>query len=192
MLEVKRLRKEREWNQTELAYHAGLAPSVISQIENGKRDPTARTLRKLAEALGVEVGDLFPKPQAPQPSLEDAAQSEALQEALAVLFQGLARRGQRIVEQSLKEGPSQDLSRELKEYSRETAALHRIKGRRDIFGRDSDELAEAEAAYQEVADRIEAMLRQDIDASEDERRVARRFKAKGKSYKIEERQADVS
>jgi transcriptional regulator with XRE-family HTH domain len=192
MLEVKRLRKEREWNQTELAYHAGLAPSVISQIENGKRDPTARTLRKLAEALGVEVGDLFPKPQAPQPSLEDAAQSEALQEALAVLFQGLARRGQGIVEQSLKEGPSQDLSRELKEYSRETAALHRIKGRRDIFGRDSDELAEAEAAYQEVADRIEAMLRQDIDASEDERRVARRFKAKGKSYKIEERQADVS
>jgi transcriptional regulator with XRE-family HTH domain len=192
MLEVKRLRKEREWNQTELAYHAGLAPSVISQIENGKRDPTARTLRKLAEALGVEVGDLFPKPQAPQPSLEDAAQSEAFQHALVVLFRGLARRGQGIIEQSLREGPSEALSRELTEYYDEDAALHRIKGRRDIFGRDSDELAEAEAAYQEVADRIEAMLRQDIDASEDERRVARRFKAKGESYKIEERQADVS
>jgi transcriptional regulator with XRE-family HTH domain len=192
MLEVKRLRKEREWNQTELAYHAGLAPSVISQIENGKRDPTARTLRKLAEALGVEVGDLFPKPQAPQPSLEDAAQSEAFQHALVVLFRGLARRGQGIIEQSLRESPSEALSRELTEYYDEAAALHRIKGRRDIFGRDSDELAEAEAAYQEVADRIEAMLRQDIDASEDERRVARRFKAKGESYKIEERQADVS
>jgi transcriptional regulator with XRE-family HTH domain len=192
MLEVKRLRKEREWNQTELAYHAGLAPSVISQIENGKRDPTARTLRKLAEALGVEVGDLFPKPQAPQPSLEDAAQSEAFQHALVVLFRGLARRGQGIIEQSLREGPSEALSRELTEYYDEDAALHRIKGRRDIFGRDSDELAEAEAAYQEVADRIEAMLRQDIDASEDERRVARRFKAKGESYKIEEREADVS
>jgi transcriptional regulator with XRE-family HTH domain len=192
MLEVKRLRKEREWNQTELAYHAGLAPSVISQIENGKRDPTARTLRKLAEALGVEVGDLFPKPQAPQPSLEDAAQSEAFQHALVVLFRGLARRGQGIIEQSLREGPSEALSRELTEYYDEDAALHRIKGRRDIFGRDSDELAEAEEAYQKVADRIEAMLRQDIDASEDERRVARRFKAKGESYKIEERQADVS
>jgi transcriptional regulator with XRE-family HTH domain len=68
VLEVKRLRQEREWNQTELAYHAGLAPSVISQIENGKRDPTARTLRKLAEALSVEVADLFPKKaQAPLP-----------------------------------------------------------------------------------------------------------------------------
>ena len=65
MLELRRLRLAREWNQTELAYHAGLAPSVISQIENGKRDPTARTLRKLAKALEVEVGDLFPKAQAP-------------------------------------------------------------------------------------------------------------------------------
>jgi transcriptional regulator with XRE-family HTH domain len=75
VLEVKRLRQEREWNQTELAYHAGLAPSVISQIENGKRDPSARTLRKLAEALGVEVGDLFPKAQSPLPFEEAAGRS---------------------------------------------------------------------------------------------------------------------
>jgi transcriptional regulator with XRE-family HTH domain len=67
VLEVKRLRQERGWTQTELAYRAGLAPSVISQIENGKRDPTARTLRKLAEAFVVEVGDLFPKGQARLP-----------------------------------------------------------------------------------------------------------------------------
>jgi transcriptional regulator with XRE-family HTH domain len=77
VLEVKRLRQQREWNQTELAYHAGLAPSVISQIENGKRDPTARTLRKLARALDVEVGDLFPKGQTPLP-LEDAPSLEEL------------------------------------------------------------------------------------------------------------------
>jgi transcriptional regulator with XRE-family HTH domain len=80
VLEVKRLRQEREWNQTELAYHAGLAPSVISQIENGKRDPTARTLRKLAEALSVDVGDLFPKGQAPpspeQPDFDGLLEEE--------------------------------------------------------------------------------------------------------------------
>jgi len=64
VLEVKRLRQLREWNQTELAYHAGLAPSVISQIENEKRNPSARTLRKLAKALDVEVADLFPKAEA--------------------------------------------------------------------------------------------------------------------------------
>jgi len=190
--EVKRLRRAKGWTQEQLAVYAGSSQPTVNLLEAGKRNPSASTLEKLARALEVEVVDLFPKPPTPQPSLEDAAQSEALQEALAVLFQGLARRGQGIVEQSLREGPSEALSRELTEYSDEAAALHRIKGRRDIFGRDSDELAEAEAAYQEVADRIEAMLRQDIDASEDERRVARRFKANGESYKIEERQADVS
>lgn len=65
MREVRQLRLARGWNQTELAFHAGLAPSVISQIENGKRDPSAGTLRKLASALGVEVADLFPKAEAP-------------------------------------------------------------------------------------------------------------------------------
>lgn len=63
MMEVRRLRQARGWNQTELAYHSGLAPSVISQIENGKRDPSAGTLRKLAKALEVGVPDLFPKAQ---------------------------------------------------------------------------------------------------------------------------------
>ncbi len=67
MQEVRRLRQARGWNQTELAFHAGLAPSVISQIENGKRSPNASTLEKLAKALGVSVGDLFPKTQAPLP-----------------------------------------------------------------------------------------------------------------------------
>ena len=67
MLEIRRLRRERGWNQTELAFHAGLAPSVISQVENGKRDPSAGTLRKLANALEVEVGDLFPKAELPLP-----------------------------------------------------------------------------------------------------------------------------
>jgi transcriptional regulator with XRE-family HTH domain len=89
VLEVKRLRQAREWNQTELAYHAGLAPSVISQIENGKRDPSARTLRKLAEALNVEVGDLFPKGQAPLPleGLGDGAGDPA---KAATMIGGLA------------------------------------------------------------------------------------------------------
>ena len=76
MQEVRRLRQERGWNQTELAFRSRLAPSVISQIENGKRDPSAGTLKKLAKAFEVEVADLFPKGQAPlpfeeAPSLED-------------------------------------------------------------------------------------------------------------------------
>jgi transcriptional regulator with XRE-family HTH domain len=76
MEEVRRLRLEKGWNQNELAYHAKVAPSVISLIETGKREPNATTLRKLAEALDVDVPDLFgrtrhPKAQAPLPFDED-------------------------------------------------------------------------------------------------------------------------
>ena len=190
--EVKRLRQAKGWTQEQLAVYAGSSQPTVNLLEAGKRNPSAATLEKLARALEVEVVDLFPKPQTPQPSLEDAAQSEALQEALAVLFQGLARRGQGIVEQSLREGPSEALSRELAEYHAETAALYRIKGRRDIFGRDSDEVAEAEAAYQEVEDRIQAMLRQDIGATEEERSAARRFKDNSKRHVSEDHEADAS
>jgi transcriptional regulator with XRE-family HTH domain len=85
VLEVKQLRLARKWNQTELAYHAGLAPSVISEIENGKRDPSARTLRKLAEAFGVDVADLFPKDLSPRLPLEERGERppEEFEQALA-------------------------------------------------------------------------------------------------------------
>lgn len=79
MREVRRLRQQREWNQAELAFHAGLAPSVISEIETGKRDPSAGTLRKLASALEVDVPELFErtaplKVQAPLPFDEESAE----------------------------------------------------------------------------------------------------------------------
>jgi transcriptional regulator with XRE-family HTH domain len=70
--EVKRLREARGWTQAKLAVEAGMAPSAVNQIENGKRSPSASSLNKLAEALGVEVADLFPKAQSPLP-LEDTA-----------------------------------------------------------------------------------------------------------------------
>src|SRR5215203_3986837 len=196
MEQLKRLREERGLSQVKLAAKADLNPATVNQIERGARNASPGTLRKLAEALGVSLVDLiegnYPKAPAPQPSLDDAAQSEAFQHALAVLFQGLARRGQGIVEQSRREGPSEALSRELTAYHAETVALYRIKARRDIFGRDSDELAEAEAAYQAVEGRIQAMLRQDVEASEEERSDARRFKDNSKSYEMEEPKADAS
>src|SRR5829696_1585635 len=64
---IRRLRDEKGWNQTELGFHADTSPSIISLIENGKRNPSTATLAKIAGALGVEVVDLFPKAQPPLP-----------------------------------------------------------------------------------------------------------------------------
>lgn len=66
MEKVRRLRQEKGWNQTELAFYAGLAPSVISQVETGKRNPGAATLRKLADALGVGIPELFERTNVPK------------------------------------------------------------------------------------------------------------------------------
>jgi len=68
---IRRLRDEKGWNQTELGFRAGASPSIISLIENGKRNPSTATLAKIAEALEVEVVDLFPKGRrsSPEPSL---------------------------------------------------------------------------------------------------------------------------
>jgi transcriptional regulator with XRE-family HTH domain len=82
--EVRRLRLEKGWSQNELAYHAKLAPSVISLIETGKRNPNATTLRKLADALDVRIPDLFEESgsgkarrrSSPEPSLFNGFEEE--------------------------------------------------------------------------------------------------------------------
>ncbi len=74
---VRRLREEKGWNQVELSFHADTSPSIVSLIENGKRNPSTATLAKIAGALGVEVVDLFPKARAPLP-LEEPERGEAV------------------------------------------------------------------------------------------------------------------
>jgi transcriptional regulator with XRE-family HTH domain len=51
---VKGLREKAGMSQQELAVKAGLSVSVVSQIEQGrKEDPRMSTVRALAQALGV-------------------------------------------------------------------------------------------------------------------------------------------
>jgi len=73
--EIRRLREARGWSQAKLAGDTGMGVSGISQIETGARNPSAVTLWKIAGALGVEVGDLFPKAQSPLPFEEAAGRS---------------------------------------------------------------------------------------------------------------------
>lgn len=59
--EIRRRREANGWSQAKLAGLTGMGVSGVSQIETGARNPSAVTLGKLAEALGVEVGDLYRK-----------------------------------------------------------------------------------------------------------------------------------
>ena len=169
--EIRRLREDKDWTQTQLAYHADTAPSSISLIESGRREPHVGTLRKLAQALDVSIVDLLEsesskKAPAQQPNLGAAARPEAFQHALAVLYREIARKG-RAIEQKMKAGQLQDLT-ELVEFGQASALLASLRGKRDIWGREVDDLAEATDDLEIVDNEIQAVLEQGISHDLDE------------------------
>jgi transcriptional regulator with XRE-family HTH domain len=56
---VRRLRKERGWSQTDLAAETRVEQAAISLIENGRANPTLLMLESIAKALGVAFMELF-------------------------------------------------------------------------------------------------------------------------------------
>lgn len=53
------LRKRRDLTQSELAKKSGVSQSTIAQIESGRKDPSVKTLGKLAKALDVQLAIFF-------------------------------------------------------------------------------------------------------------------------------------
>jgi len=74
--EIRRRREEQGLTGLQLAVKAGMTPSAVSQIETGKRTPNSASVIKLAAALGVEVGELYPKVQSPLPFDEQVVREE--------------------------------------------------------------------------------------------------------------------
>lgn len=58
----KRIQKERlkrKLSQQELGLACGISIEYISKIENGKVNPTIKTLNKIAKKLSLKITDLF-------------------------------------------------------------------------------------------------------------------------------------
>jgi transcriptional regulator with XRE-family HTH domain len=75
MERIRQLRKERGLSQVKLAVIADMDPATLNRLERGTGNPNLKTLERVADALGVEVADFFPKApgrSSPQPSLNDA------------------------------------------------------------------------------------------------------------------------
>jgi putative transcriptional regulator len=56
---VKRIREEQRYTQTEIARRCGVTPAAISGLEHGDFTPSTPLLVKLARALGVSVEELL-------------------------------------------------------------------------------------------------------------------------------------
>lgn len=55
---VRRLRRDKGWTQTELAEKAGIRLVHVNRIETGKSSPSAEVLFALADSLGVGADSL--------------------------------------------------------------------------------------------------------------------------------------
>jgi len=58
--QIRKERKAKGISQEDLAAKAGLARSYYGGCERGERNLSALNLMRIANTLGVEVGDLFP------------------------------------------------------------------------------------------------------------------------------------
>ncbi|OYV27448.1 MAG: DNA-binding protein [Parcubacteria group bacterium 20-58-5] len=56
---LKKIRTKKSISQGDIARSLNVARSFVSDIENGKRNPTLTTITKLAEAIGVSTSELL-------------------------------------------------------------------------------------------------------------------------------------
>lgn len=135
---LRRLRSDRGWTQNVLGYHAGRAPSVISQVETGKREPELSTVKALADALEVDwryllLGDTFPKAETPNES--------GPHEGLVIAHRAAARLGHTVAN-SFTNFQRRDLEH-LKTFHALEAALAKMRPQ-DIYGHGPEDLADAQ------------------------------------------------
>lgn len=57
-MRLRYLREQRHWSQEQLSFESGINKNYISDIENGRRNPTLEIMEKLANSLGVTLSEL--------------------------------------------------------------------------------------------------------------------------------------
>jgi transcriptional regulator with XRE-family HTH domain len=56
---IAKLRTSRGWNQEELAFRSNLNRNYLSDLENGRRNPSLKVLEKIAFAFEINLETLF-------------------------------------------------------------------------------------------------------------------------------------
>ncbi|UQX87002.1 XRE family transcriptional regulator [Jatrophihabitans telluris] len=66
-IRLKHARERSGMSLRELARQLGVSPSFVSQLENGKSQPSVATLYSLAQLLEVSIDELFAEEETPEP-----------------------------------------------------------------------------------------------------------------------------
>ncbi len=62
---IRIIRKQLKVSQMELCLRANMSQGFLTNIETGKKEPSAMTLIRIADALHVSPRDFFPVPEEP-------------------------------------------------------------------------------------------------------------------------------
>lgn len=57
-MRIKYLRKKRNWSQEDLALEANINAKYLSDLENGRRNPSLLILERIAIALDISISEL--------------------------------------------------------------------------------------------------------------------------------------
>ena len=87
---IRSKRAEKRWSQDELAEYAGISVKYVQAIETGQRCPSVKICEALANALGIQLFELFLPEQC---NREEESQ---------FLFQGLLPKEKELLLKSLK------------------------------------------------------------------------------------------
>ena len=58
-MRIRFLRQQRRWSQEDLALNANINKNYISDLENGRRNPSLEILERIAVAFGISLAELF-------------------------------------------------------------------------------------------------------------------------------------
>ena len=53
------LRQQRQWSQLDLSIHSNINKNYLSDLEQGRRNPTLKILNRLCVAFSISLQDLF-------------------------------------------------------------------------------------------------------------------------------------
>jgi transcriptional regulator with XRE-family HTH domain len=131
MESVRRMRREKGLSQQELADLAGIGQDSISAIETGRHEPHPRTLRKLANALGVEVVDFFREPAVPLAKAPTVGRPSAIDVALDSAIRQIA-----LEKQAMFGGQSEPML----DQHHVNEAMQRLREEHGLDGNDAEAL----------------------------------------------------
>lgn len=162
------LRNERGWSQRRLAREAGLTPASMSKIERGLSVPRSPTLRQIARAFDMSVGDLVgteegADPFAPSPAPEEDAKARVTA-ILKGRLGGAARTMREVAEIDDPHERERYLIAALQTFATHTAV--------DLENADLADAEELEDAYRAIAEAVAAVYSREAREAAEVRKSA--------------------